>query len=456
MVYGNGKFGLFITLFASVLAAGLMGCSNAASSAAAPPAPEVVAVTVQARDLPAAYEYVGQIAGVREVEVRPRVSGILERWNYTEGAAVKAGDSLFTIDPEPFRVELAKAEAALASAEASLSQAARNSARLKPLWEAKAVSQRQYDDAVSAEEVAAANVEAAKATVSQARLNLSYTRVEAPISGITGRAFKSEGSLVEAEKTLLTTLSQIDPIHVIFSFTEAEHLKFNRSVAEGSLRLPKDGRFDVALKLADGSEYDHAGKVDFTDVRVNPDTGTIEARAVIPNPQHLLRPGQFVRVQLTGGFHPGAIAIPQRAVLEGPNAKIVLTVNPQGVIEPRPVQLGDWSGEDWIITGGLHPGDKVVVDGMIKARPGSPVRVAEASAVNPTDPSQPAGTAPTAKQASGLPSSKQSEREGKAPSGFAGGASEDQASPVRARGVGASEERSPARAPTDNGGDASP
>jgi len=393
MDHGNGISRLSLTLLAGVLAAGLMGCSNAAGSAAAPPAPEVVVVTVQARDLPATYEYVGQIAGVREVEVRPRVSGILEHWNYKEGAPVKAGDSLFTIDPEPFRAALAKAEADFASAEASLSQAVRNTARLKPLWEAKAVSQKQYDDAVSEEEVAAANVAGAKATVTQARLNLSYTRVEAPISGITGRALKSEGSLVEAQQTLLTTLSQIDPIHVIFSFTESEHLNFTRSVADGRLRLPEDGRFDVRLKLADGSAYDHAGKVDFTDVRVNPETGTIEARAVIPNPRHFLRPGQFVRVQLTGAFRPGAIAIPQRAVLEGPGTKIVMTVNAQGVVEPRPVQVGDWSGEDWIITGGLHPGDKVVVDGMIKARPGSPVKVAEAPSASPSNPAQPARTA---------------------------------------------------------------
>jgi membrane fusion protein (multidrug efflux system) len=435
MRYGQRTFGISLTLLAVVSAAGLMGCGNAASSAAAPPAPEVVVVTVQPRDLPATYEYVGQIAGVREVEVRPRISGILEHWNYKEGAPVQAGDSLFTIDPEPFRAAFAKAEADSASAEASFSQAVRNTARLKPLWEAKAVSQKQYDDAVSEEQVAEANVKAAEAALTQARLNLSYTRVEAPISGITGRALKSEGSLVEAQQTLLTTLSQIDPIHVIFSFTESEHLNFTRSVAEGRLRLPKDGKFDVRLKLADGSEYDHAGKVDFTDVRVNPDTGTIEARAVIPNPQHLLRPGQFVRVQLTGASRPGAIAIPQRAVLEGPNTKIVLTVNAQGVVEPRPVQVGDWSGEDWIITGGLHPGDKVVVDGMVKARLGSPVRVAEAPSSDPSDSAKPAPAAVASRQASGSPSSEHGEREGEdfgelsraAPSGLAGG--EGDASP---------------------------
>lgn len=391
-----------LSVVAWLLAVGLAGCNNAAGSAAAPPPPEVAVVTVQPRDLPATFEYVGQIAGVREVEVRPRVSGILEHWNYKEGSAVKAGRSLFTIDPEPFRAELAKAEADLASAEASLSQVTRNAARLKPLWDAKAVSQKEYDDAISAEQVAAANVKAAQAAVTRARLNLSYTRVEAPISGITSRALKSEGSLVEAQHTLLTTISQIDPIHVIFSFTEAEHLKFTRDVSEGRLKLPKGGTFGVTLTLADGGEYARAGKVDFTDVRVDARTGTIEARAVIPNPQHLLRPGQFVRVQLSGAIRPGAIAIPQRAVLEGPNTKIVMTANTQGVVEPRPVQVGDWSGDEWVITGGLNPGDRVIVDGVVKARPGSPVTIAQASqggqasAENQPDSTRPADAAPAA------------------------------------------------------------
>jgi membrane fusion protein (multidrug efflux system) len=202
---------------------------------------------------------------------------------------------------------------------------------------------------------------------------------------------------VEAQRTLLTTISQIDPIHVTFSFTEAEYLEFARARSEGRLTLPKDGKFDVKVKLADSSEYTRSGKVDYTDVRVDSNTGTIEARAVLPNPQHLLRPGQFVRVQLSGATRPGAIAIPQRAVLEGPNTKIVMTVNAQGVVEPRPVQVGDWSGEDWVITSGLNPGDKVIVDGVVKARPGSPVTIAQASAANTTNPAQSAAAALAAK-----------------------------------------------------------
>ena len=343
------------------------------------PPPEVTVAVVETRDMPANFEYVAQISGVREVEIRPRVSGILEKWNFTEGSKVVAGQSLFTIDAAPYRAALAKADADLVSAQASFDQAKRNAVRLKPLYEAKAVSQREYDDATSGEQVAGANVKAAQAAVTEARLNLSYTRVEAPISGITSRAMQSEGSLVQAQQTLLTKISQIDPVHVIFSFTEAEHLKFSRAVADGTLRLPKDGKFDVKLKLSDGSEYARPGKVDFTDVRVDPSTGTIDARAVIGNPQGLLRPGQFARVQLSGGVRPNAIAIPQRSVLEGPGTKIVLTVNAQGIVEPRPVQVGDWAGEEWIITGGLKAGDQVIVDGVVKARPGSLVKIAQAA-----------------------------------------------------------------------------
>lgn len=386
------------TIAVLVLAA-LTACQKSPPQAGARPPPEVVIVVAQPQDMPASYEYVAQIAGVREVEVRPRVSGILEKWNYTEGARVAAGQSLFTIDPEPFRAALGRADAALASAQANLDLAKRNAGRLKPLFEARAVSQKDYDDAASAEQIAIANLKGAQAAVTEARLNLSYTRVEAPISGYTSRALQSEGSLVQAQQTLLTKISQIDPVHVIFSFTESEHLKFTRAMADGTLRLPKDGKFDVKLTLADGSEYVRPGKVDFTDVRVNPETGTIEARAVIANPQGLLRPGQFARVTLSGGVRPSAIAIPQRAVLEGPGTKIVLTVNPQGLVEPRPIQVGDWSGQDWIITGGLKAGDQVIVDGMVKAAPGKPVKITQlpsaGAQAKPADPA--AASAPAEK-----------------------------------------------------------
>ena len=345
-------------------------------------------VVVAPRNLPANFEYIAEIAGVREVEVRPRISGILEKWNFTEGSRVSAGQSLFSIDAAPYRAALTRVEAELSGAQASLSLARRNSTRLKPLHEARAVSQKEYDDATSGEQIAEAQVKAAQAALTEARLNLSYTRVEAPISGISGRALQSEGSLVQAQLSLLTTISQIDPIHVIFSFAETEHLKLTRAVEEGRLVLPKGGKFDVTLKLADGSEYARSGKVDFTDVRIAPATGTIEARAVIANPQGILRPGQFARVTLSGGVRPDAIAIPQRAVLEGPGSKIVLTVNAQGIVEPRPIEVGDWAGDEWIILSGLKAGDQVIVDGVVKARPGSPVTIAKSPAASPLPPAQ--------------------------------------------------------------------
>lgn len=372
----------------------LSGCEKPAAQPAGGgmPPPEVTAVTVQPQTVPVTFEYVGQTAGVREVEVRPRVTGILERWNYKEGAPVKAGESLFTIDQAPFKAAVARAEAQLASAEARLAQSQRTVERLKPLWEAKATSQKNYDDAVSAVQIAQADVKAATAQVTEAKLDLGYTRVAAPISGITSRAMQSEGSLVSAQQTLLTTISQVDPIHVIFGISEAEHLKLSKESGEGRLILPKDNRFDVQVKLADGSIYSASGKLDFSDVRVNNQTGTSEARAVLPNPGGKLRPGQFVRVLLHGASYPNALSVPQRAVLEGPKGKIVMTVNAQNMVEPRPVEVGEWAGQDWIVTSGLKPGDRVIVDGIMKARPGSPVTIAQATPPAPpgAKPAQPA------------------------------------------------------------------
>jgi len=356
------------------------GCGKPAAQQTGQMPPEVNVVTVHPRDIAATFEQVGQTAGVREVEVRPRVTGILLRWNYKEGGAVQAGRSLFTIDPAPFQIAVAKADADLASARAKDAQTERDIERLQPLYEQGMVSRKAFDDALSAKEVAAAGVKAAKAALTQAKLDLEYTRVEAPISGVTSRALKSEGSLVEAQQTLLTTISQVDPIHVIFSISESEHLKLNREAAAGRLQLPRDGRFTVTVRLSDGTTYARPGRVDFSDVRINPETGTSEARAVLPNSDQSLRPGQFVRVTLAGATYINALAVPQRAVLEGPTGKIVMTVNAQGLVEPRPVEVGAWAGADWIITSGLNAGDRVIVDGVMKARPGAPVKIAEAKA----------------------------------------------------------------------------
>jgi membrane fusion protein (multidrug efflux system) len=279
---------------------------------------------------------------------------------------------------------MARAEADLASAHARLVQAQRDIERIKPLAEQGMISRKAYDDAIAAEEVAKAQVKAADAALTEAKLNLGYTRVEAPITGVSSRALKSEGSLVEAQNSLLTTISQIDPIRVIFSMSEGERLRFNEEASAGRLRLPRDNRFTVTLELPDGSRSERAGVVDFSDIRVDAATGTSEFRATIPNPDQRIRPGQFVRVTLQGAQYSKALAVPQRAVLEGPQGKIVFTIDDKGLAQPRPVQVGQWAGEDWVITAGLNAGDRVILDGVMKIRPGAPVSIA---------PSKPAATA---------------------------------------------------------------
>jgi membrane fusion protein, multidrug efflux system len=376
----------------------LGACERAGSQpGAGMPPPEVAVIEAQPRDLPATYEYVGQTAGSREVEVRARVTGILLKRNFREGAVVKRGQSLFTVDPAPFQIALQIAQAELAAAEARLDQARRNSARLKPLAEAKAASQKDYDDAASAERIADADVKLAHARLAEAKLNLEYTRVEAPIGGITSRATQSEGTLVSGPNVLLTTITQIDPIWVTFGIPEREHLTLRNAVDAGRLKLPGGSGFDVKVRLSDGSEYEPKGRLDFSDVRVNPVTGTTDTRAELPNARGRLKPGQFVRVVLSGAVRPGAIAVPQRAVLEGPQGKFVYLVDAQGKVEVRPVEVGDWQGDDWIINNGLKAGDKVIVAGLMKIGPGAPVRIADPAAAKPGASKPPAEPLPAKK-----------------------------------------------------------
>lgn len=342
------------------------------------PPPEVTVATVEPRPVPLTFEYTGQTAGSRVVEVRARVSGILLKRNFTEGEAVKQGQSLYQIDPAPYEAALARAEADLAAAEAREQQAKRNAARLKPLIAEKAVSQKEHDDAVSAEAIAAGDVKAARARVTEARLNLGYTRVEAPASGLASRSERSEGSYIAGPETLLTTVIQADPIWVNFGIPDLEQARLQRDADAGRLQLPKNGNFEVELRLADGSVYPRKGRLNFADVRISPQTGTREARAEVPNPDGKLRPGQFVRVVLRGAVVPNAVSVPQRAVLESPQGgKFVYVVDEKGTAQPRPVEAGDWIADRWLITSGLRPGEKVIVDGVMKLGPGAPVRIAE-------------------------------------------------------------------------------
>ena len=389
----------------ALAASALVACGQApppAGFSGFPPA-EVSVAVVAPKSIPVTFEYVGQTNGSKEVEVRARVTGILERKLFQEGAPVKAGQPLFVIDPKPLAAQTAAFEAEVARAQAQKAQAERESSRLKPLAERRAVGQKEADDAASNVDLAVAAVRAAEAKLSEMKLNLAYTRVVAPISGLSSRAPKSEGSLVNANETLLTTISQVNPIWVTFSIAENEQQGINRAVAAGRLTLPRNNGFDVAIRLSDGSTFPRQGRINFADTRINPATGTYEMRAEIPNADAALKPGQFVRVKLTGAIRNDAIAVPQVAVLDGPQGKFVYVVerdkDGKDVAGMRPVVLGDWvvaAGDaarpnQWIVEAGLKPGDPVIVDGVAKLRPGAPIKLASAPPPGgPTAPGAPA------------------------------------------------------------------
>jgi membrane fusion protein (multidrug efflux system) len=362
-----------------------------------PPA-EVTTLTVAPRSFPVAFEYVGQTLGSKDVEVRARVTGIVEKRLFQEGSYVKAGQQLFTIDPKPYAAQVEQAEADLARASAQKAQADREAARLKPLAERKAIGQKEADDAASNADLAAAAVKAAKAKLDELKLNWSYTRVVAPISGVTSRAQVSEGSLATTNQTLLTTISQIDPIWVGFTVSENEQLRLNRAATAGQVVLPKDNAYDVQVKLSDGSTFPRKGRINFADSRVSPTTGTYEMRAELPNADGALKPGQFVRVVLRGAQRKDAIAVPQTAVLDGPQGKFVYVTakdkDGKDIAQPRPVVVGDWvdanGGNLWVVEQGLKPGDVVIVDGIAKLMPGGPIKLPGAAPAQPTKGAAPA------------------------------------------------------------------
>ena len=348
----------------------LNGCSKTSQAAGPggpgggmPPMP-VTVMEAQPQHVPIIIEEVGQTEGSKDVEVHARVTGILTKQLYTEGDNVKEGATLFTIDRAPFEIALAQARAALAQAKADLEKAQREATRLKPLVGEKAVSQKELDDANTALQTAQAAAMANEAKVRDAELNLSYTDVTAPICGVTGRAQQSVGSLVNAgsASSLLTTMNIIDPIWVRFAFSESETRQLRQS----------GGKTAVKLVLPDGSIYDLPGKLNFTASTVNTNTGMVPFRAEFPNPKSRLLPGQFVRVQVSVGERE-AYLVPQAALSQTEQGQMLFTVAADSTVAPRPVETDGWSGTDWVVIKGLAPGDKVIVDNLMKLRPGAPV-----------------------------------------------------------------------------------
>ncbi len=340
---------------------------------------------VAPREVAVEREYVGQTNGSREVEIRARVNGIVEKRLYEEGAVVKAGQPLFKLDAATYAAVAAQAEAAVTTAEANFKLAEREVARLKPLIDAKAISQKEWDQASSSLDVSRAQVKQAQAALQAARVDLAYTDIRAPISGVIGRALKVEGALANASgDSLLATLAQTDPIHVNFAMADADRNGTQADITAGTLKLPKGG-YVVKLKSSEGAPLKAVGKLDFSDYKADANTGAYAARAAFPNADGLLTPGQFVRVVLTGATRPDAIALPQRAVLDGPMGKFVYVVGKgqdgKPAAEQRPVVPGEWvtpegkNGNAWIIKSGLKAGDQVIVDGTARIfAPGQPIQ----------------------------------------------------------------------------------
>lgn len=361
-----------IAFLAATLGGALVLTACGKKEAAKVPPPEVYVTKAVAKDVPVGMELVGQTAGSKDVEIRARVEGYLDTVNFRDGDFVKQGDLLYQIDPKPFEAAVAQAKAQVATWKARVEQTQVEEARLKPLAEQQAVSRRDYDNAVAARDAALAQLDAAKAMLDKAQLDLGYTRMSAPVSGLADFTRVKPGNLVgRGESTLLTTISVVDPIYFTASITEADYLKFAQKVAtrgQGS-----EAKAVVELVLADGSVYDHKGRLDAIQRAVDPKTGTLAVRLLFPNPDRVIRPGQFGRIRFVAETLAGAVCVPQKAVSELQGVYQVVVIGPDNKAEIRTVKMGPRSGDLWSVSEGLKAGETVVVEGLQLARPGAEV-----------------------------------------------------------------------------------
>jgi membrane fusion protein (multidrug efflux system) len=372
----------------------IISCGEAPSRGATggmPPA-NVQVMSATTQDVPFDIEIPATLSGSKEIEVRARVSGILTSRNFDEGQSVTKGQSLFTIDIEPYQLAVAHAKALLDSAEATLSKAKKDVTRLSQLKNNKSISQSDFDNAQASVEIATADLHKAQIELKQAKLDLNYAQVQSPVNGVMGREFVSEGTFITGPEVLLSQITQLDPIRLRFGLSEREQLAMRTDQVSGLLDLPQDNQWKASIKLQDGSVYPHTGLVNFSDIRINQYTGTSELQAVVANPEFSFRPGQFVRVTLSGAVRKNAFLVPQRAVLDSGSGKFVYLATPNAkgmtVALPAPVQVGEWikmevDGEIqnyWVIRSGLKLDDQVIIDGMARIFfPGMPVAIADNS-----------------------------------------------------------------------------
>jgi membrane fusion protein (multidrug efflux system) len=362
----------------AALALLLAGCGKPETPA--PPPPEVTVIEIEPGDTPVTFEFVGSTASSQQVEVRARVDGFLNERLYTEGSIVKLGQVMFQMDPKPFEAQLAAARGALAEQQARLWTAQANLKRIRPLAQANAVSKKDLDDATGRVNSAAAAVEMARAEVDTAQLNLGYTKIAAPVTGVSSYARIQNGAYINQQSGPLTYVAQLDPMWVDFSISEDEMLKLQEQRKNGQLRFPEDHAFVVDLVLADGSIYPYSGSIFFRDANYSSQTGTFLLRATFEKPDGTLRPGQFVRVQVKGAIRPDAILVPQVAVLQGARGFFVWIVDKDGKAQTRPVEVGDWQGDNWFIFKGLSAGDRVITDGLVRVATGRPVKIVASGA----------------------------------------------------------------------------
>lgn len=367
-----------LALILTAAVCSILGAADGLAQAppGAPP-PAVTVVEVKAGQVPLTLEYAARVDASRTVQVRAQAGGILQRRDFVEGAKVNAGDVLFEIDPRPYEAQLARAQAQLQQAEAQLAQGTRDAERYVRLAETGAGTTKARDDALSNKELAAAAVAIAKADVETAQLNLGYTKVAAPITGITSLEQVPEGSLIgtSGDASLLTTITQLDPAHVIFSASESEIVS-GRALLEAQGAWENAGQvLSVEVMFGDGQIYPHKGVIDFASAGLDSETGTMRLRATVPNPDGRLLPGQFVRAIIHGFVVDNAIVVPSAAVSQGQQGQFVYTVDSDGNAEIRPLQLGREVAGGWIVESGLKPGDRLITEGIIKVRPGAPVAV---------------------------------------------------------------------------------
>jgi membrane fusion protein, multidrug efflux system len=370
-----GSIALVAILVCTLL---VVACKKEKTSVAPIQTIEVTAVKVEPRDVPITFEWLAQTESSRQVDIRARVEGILEKRVYKEGSIVQEGQVMFEMERKPFEARLDAAKAGLGQEEARLANAQQTLERMQGLSEKNVVSRQNLDDATNSERAAAAAVEAAKAKVAEAELNLGYTTIRAPITGLSSFATKHDGSYIGAgADSMLTYVAALDPMRINFSISENQVLRIREEVKAGRLVIPPDNSFDVEVVLADGRVHPQKGEVTFSDLAFSRETGTFLVRAEVPNPEGDLRPGQFVRARLLGSVRPKAILVPKRAVLQGAQGSFVWVVGPDGKAELRPLELGDWRGDEWFVNEGLQGGEMVVVDGGIKIQPGATLKVVE-------------------------------------------------------------------------------